>query len=75
MKKITKTLLAITGTISAGFAAYALWDGYVREKEQRKKELEAEERAAFIARRKARARAKAAARAEAALRTETDETE
>ncbi|MCM1223779.1 MAG: hypothetical protein NC548_55945 [Lachnospiraceae bacterium] len=75
MKKILKNLLAMIGILSAGFSACVLWDGYVQKKEQHKKALEAEERAVFIARRKARARAKAAARAEAALRTETDEME
>ncbi|MCM1026679.1 MAG: hypothetical protein NC432_09595 [Roseburia sp.] len=70
MKKIVKTLLAVTGSLSAGLGAYALWDSYVQKKEQHKKAVEAEKRAAFIARRKARARAKAAARAEAVLGTE-----
>ena len=63
MKKIMKTLLAATGIISASFGACALWDGYVQKKEQHKKALEAEKRAAFIARRKAHARKKAAERA------------
>ncbi|MCM1536666.1 MAG: hypothetical protein NC126_12165 [Clostridium sp.] len=63
MKRIMKTLLVITGIISAGFGAYVLWDGYVQKKEQHKKALEEEKRAAFIARRKARARKKASERA------------
>ncbi|MCM1090819.1 MAG: hypothetical protein NC413_08225 [Muribaculum sp.] len=70
MKKIMKTLLTAIGILSAGFGAYVLWNDYVQKKEQHKKALEAEERAVFIARLKARARAKAAARAEAALKEE-----
>ncbi|MCM1184497.1 MAG: hypothetical protein NC337_14090 [Roseburia sp.] len=75
MKKIMKIMLTAIGILSIGFGAYILWDGYVQKKEQHKKTSEAEKRAAFIARRKARARAKAASRADAALKTEADETE
>ncbi|MCM1126274.1 MAG: hypothetical protein NC429_07345 [Lachnospiraceae bacterium] len=63
MKKIMKTLLMVIELILAGFGVYVLWDDYVQQKEQQKRALEAEERAAFIARRKARAREKAAERA------------
>ena len=60
MKKIMKILLATIGGVLAAFGAYALWDGHVREKELYQKALEAEKRAAFIERRRARAREKAA---------------
>lgn len=75
MKKITKKLLTAIGIVSVGMGAYVLWDVYVQKKELHKKALEAEQRAAFIARRKAHARAKAVARADAALSTEENETE
>lgn len=58
-----KILLTVIGIISAGFGACVLWDGYIQKKEQHKKALEAEKRADFIARRKARARKKAAEKA------------
>lgn len=75
MKKETKTLLTAVGILSVGFGAYTLWNGYTQEKELQKKILEAEKRAAFVARRRARAQAKAAARTNAALKSKKNETD
>ncbi|NLG04151.1 MAG: hypothetical protein GX567_10035 [Clostridia bacterium] len=62
MKIDKKNVLTVIGIVSIGVISYAIWKDFTDKKENRKKALQAEKTAAFIARRRARAQAKAAER-------------